>query len=420
MQQFGEAHFCAHKITNLQSYKQPHKTKTTNNTYKNMKLNQRNLAPLVVIVAQAAATSLRGRSLAQGLLPKPQIKESVLPTLDKLSDHMLFPQFINMASLEDCESSLARKQQWRSNWVRQIDYEDLEVAQLLFDHYKVHLLPFYHKFFFDQNEDGEYFGRNGEYTQEVLLRYEQLETFWELTDSEGGAVDISTNHTVLMGGHGSVLSDRNALRRLFNEFFILTSSEIEDHIDFFQSKIESIFPRGYDFPLFTANAIAFGSNHFFRRDSVVIGDGILDQLDYLGFGGVGSDYILAHEFGHQVQYELLTDAELETTTPNETREIELMADSLAGYFLGHALGGSFTAKEIDDVANAAFFVGDCQPTNVGHHGTPQQRKCATDWAANMASAEGSWRVSKLTDFVGAYHQVLPKILDVDNSVCPFN
>ena len=388
-----------------------------------MQLSQRNLAPLIIIVAQAAATSLRGRSLAQGgrLLPKPQIKESARPILDKLSDHMLFPQFNNMASLEDCESSLARPNQWFSNWIRQIEYEDREVAQLLFDHYEVQLLPFYHKFFFDQNEDGEYFGRNGEYTQEVFMRYEQLETFWELTDdSEGGAVDISTSHTILMGGHGSILSDRNALRMLFNELFILTSSEIEDHIDFFQSRIESIFPRGYDFPLFTANAIAIDSNHFSLKDSVVIGDGILEHLDYLGLGDVGSDFILAHEFGHQVQYEILTDAELETNTPSETRDIELMADSLAGYFLGHALGGRFTAEEIDDVANAAFFVGDCQPTDVGHHGTPQQRKCATDWAANMAIAEGSWRVSKLTDFVDAYHQVLPKILDVDNSVCPFD
>ena len=378
---------------------------------------------LVAIVAsQTKVSSL----LEQGLneLPKPRIKESMGPIRDKMSETSLFPRFQMAAySQGDCESSLAPVDQWHRSWFNQIDRQDYDLVELLVDHYEIDILAYAYKFLFDQSEEGEYFGKHGKYTDEQIIRYEQLEYFWELTDSEeeeeGSAVDISTNHTVLMGAHGSILADRNALRLLFDAFFVLSSNEIEDHIDFFQSTVEKVFPLGYDFPLLTANAIAIDSEDQSKKDAVVIGDGLLEMFEVLGLNNVGSDFVLAHEFSHQIQFELLTKDGLDMSTTENYRDFELMADFLAGYFLGHALGGNFTAEEIDDVTEAAFFLGDCYTTADDHHGTPQQRKCVTDWATSMARAQGSSTVSKATDLVNEFHRMLPKILVVDKSACPF-
>ena len=58
-----------------------------------------------------------------------------------------------------------------------------------------------------------------------------------------------------------------------------------------------------------------------------------DQARALGFDGLGIVYIIAHEWGHQVQFQRLGIASAFTFSVNR----ELQADCLAGYFIGAKL-----------------------------------------------------------------------------------
>jgi len=83
--------------------------------------------------------------------------------------------------------------------------------------------------------------------------------------------------------------------------------------------------------------------------------------------------ILAHEFGHQLQYAF----GLPSVSENTARPNELEADGFAGYYLRRPKGynaGSFAA--IAPGYDFAFSIGDYSTTSAGHHGTPAQRRSA--------------------------------------------
>ena len=65
-------------------------------------------------------------------------------------------------------------------------------------------------------------------------------------------------------------------------------------------------------------------------DKLVFGDGVLDALEWLGLADVGPRAILAHEFGHHVQFENHV-FDNQAPTPEATRRTELMADALGTY-----------------------------------------------------------------------------------------
>ena len=63
-----------------------------------------------------------------------------------------------------------------------------------------------------------------------------------------------------------------------------------------------------DHPLFTFNAYARAGGEVIpgsalSPDRIAFGDGVLDGFARVGLGDVTPQAILAHEFGHQVQYE---------------------------------------------------------------------------------------------------------------------
>ncbi|NAW52181.1 metalloprotease [Elizabethkingia argentiflava] len=83
--------------------------------------------------------------------------------------------------------------------------------------------------------------------------------------------------------------------------------------------------------------------------------------------------ILAHEYGHQLQFKYNLPSVKESTY----RSSELEADGFAGYYLRKPEG--FNKKEFSEIAAAYNFaaeIGDYAEKDRNHHGTPPQRKTA--------------------------------------------
>ncbi len=90
-------------------------------------------------------------------------------------------------------------------------------------------------------------------------------------------------------------------------------------------------------------------------------------------GDIVNAMILAHEYGHQLQYIFgLPSVSESTARPNE-----LEADGFAGYYLRRPNGYNQTSfAQIAAAYEFAQSIGDYQTTSAGHHGTPAQRRSA--------------------------------------------
>ncbi|RZJ50091.1 MAG: metalloprotease [Flavobacterium sp.] len=90
-------------------------------------------------------------------------------------------------------------------------------------------------------------------------------------------------------------------------------------------------------------------------------------------GNIVNAMILAHEYGHQLQYIFgLPSVSESTARPNE-----LEADGFAGYYLRRPTGYNQTSfAQIAAAYEFAQSIGDYQTTSAGHHGTPPQRRSA--------------------------------------------
>jgi predicted metalloprotease len=104
-----------------------------------------------------------------------------------------------------------------------------------------------------------------------------------------------------------------------------------------------------------------------------------------GFGGTAGDfavaYIVAHEYGHQIQHEL---GLFERSVP--TVRFELQADCFAGSWARSAYDEDRLEQgDLDEALNAALAVGDFEYDSAGHHGTPEQRRAA--WMSGFESGD---------------------------------
>ncbi len=104
-----------------------------------------------------------------------------------------------------------------------------------------------------------------------------------------------------------------------------------------------------------------------------------------GFGGAAGDfavaYIVAHEYGHQIQHELgLFDQQRPTV------DYELQADCFAGSWARSAYDDErLEDGDLQEALDAALAVGDFDTENPGHHGTPEQRRAA--WTSGFESSD---------------------------------
>jgi hypothetical protein len=111
-------------------------------------------------------------------------------------------------------------------------------------------------------------------------------------------------------------------------------------------------------------------------------DGALNQAlpgSSHGFGGTVGDfsvaYIVAHEYGHQIQDELGLFDKYGQQLP--TMAFELQADCYAGTWAKSASDEHrLEDGDVQEALNAALAVGDFDTSSSGHHGTPEQREAA--------------------------------------------
>lgn len=268
---------------------------------------------------------------------------------------------------------------WLKSIIADISAQDLTT---FFDNH-LHILTFVYKLHIAPRQyDQEYFGLDGEYTQEIRSVHYQAQEFWS---QDSGIED----EIYLLSAHGSDLADRHGklvptLELLFHSTYD-SDYTVYDHATDIQELINRL-PGGYNFPLLTFNAFATDEMDDANEDSsIIIGDGYFQFQQALGMDSEGPEYAHAHEFSHHLQFLL---GSVPDTNKSEVvqgiKKSELLADAFSAYFLAHDQGGNMASDEISNVHSAAFSVGDCVKGSVGHHGTPIQRRCATVWGAALA------------------------------------
>ena len=120
-------------------------------------------------------------------------------------------------------------------------------------------------------------------------------------------------------------------------------------------------------------------------------DGALDHAlpgSSQGYGGAMGDfavaYIVAHEYGHQVQDELGLFDKDGGQVP--TMNLELQADCYAGTWANSAdRKGELDDGDVQEAIDAALAVGDFDADNPAHHGTPEQR--AEAWETGFRAGD---------------------------------
>ncbi|MFB6961133.1 hypothetical protein ACFCYB_30005 [Streptomyces sp. NPDC056309] len=263
-------------------------------------------------------------------------------------------------------------------------------------------------------------GPNGANTDELARTFTNLQRFWDVDTSNVGLVsldgkvlgpDASADRQYVYDGLGKI----SPLGALFLEWGVeggLSSGKLNG------------FPGGVDNPMFSLNAFAIDPAHagdsqemletlgITRR--VAMGQGILQMWNELGLGRVGGRAVLAHEFGHQVQY---SDNLFETDITDEaeaTRRTELMADALGTYFTVHKRGESLNKAYTLQDLQTFYNVGDCSFSNPGHHGTPNQRYRSSAWAVGLVkSADDQGHILPSLTVADSFEKVLPEIVAPD-------
>jgi len=271
-------------------------------------------------------------------------------------------------------------------------------------------VPTYDALVFGRESRSNTFGYDGSYGNRLNHEMRTLKGFW----------DIHSSDIELMPMHGA-----QSFQDVRHVAEVLTwmgygQSDADYLAGVFEDLLaESPGLQGGDHPLFTFNAFAY-SNYDDPdpaaagiTDRIIMGDGILAGMKAIGLNKNAPEGILAHEFGHHVQYEdRLFDSPL--TGPEATRRTELMADAFGTYFLVHKKGESDNKHDVLNDARSFYEVGDCSFTNNGHHGTPNQRSKASTWGADLAtSSKPASYVMPSLQLDAKFEQQLPVILAPD-------
>jgi hypothetical protein len=282
----------------------------------------------------------------------------------------------------------------------------------LIGHLEMLDIPTYDALLHGTRGDARYAVRS-DYRQALTTTFGDVKRFW----------DVQSDDIQLMAMHGSMMSDADRVARVLkvDAIFGMTDTEAETSAaEIAQATKSGMFDGGNN-ALFTLNAYAFTAEGDpdplvqGLPDKLVFGDGILDALDYLGIGDVGSRAVMGHEFGHHVQYEDDLFA-TELTGPEATRRTELMADAFGTYFATHARGLALNTKRVLQAEQTSYAVGDCQFDSPGHHGTPNQRMRAATWAADLANAaRPQGAILPSLNFAKQFDAKLPELVAPDAS-----
>ena len=271
-------------------------------------------------------------------------------------------------------------------------------------------VPTYDTLLFSKKSDPQTYGQRGEFTRPLVRTFADLKGFW----------DIRSRDIQLAAMHGTTLLNPAKIARTVKYTLGMTE---ENATEFGKLLAEFVdqpqFQHGRA-PILTFNAFAYsalGQEEFpglgVLPDKIVMGDGVLEGFAAIGLGDVAPQAILAHEFGHHIQYERDLFAS-PLTGPEATRRTELMADAFAAYYLTHKRGANLNWKRTEHFIQTFANVGDCGFTDPNHHGTPNQRTKAAEWGNLVALAtERHGRVLPTKVFARLFERKLPELVAPD-------
>ncbi len=229
--------------------------------------------------------------------------------------------------------------------------------------------------------------------------------------------DIDSSNIQLVAFHGTTALDQARMTRVLTAEFGFPDSEAKELAALLAGALNQPKFRYGNHPLLTFNAFAVtphpGDPAPIRSlpDKLLMGDGILTGFRELGYGDVAPQVIVAHEFGHHVQFDKGVDF---PGTPEGTRRTELMADALAAYDASHPRGVSMQWKRVRDALQVVYGIGDCFFAAPGHHGTPDQRLRAADWAYRLQeAARPKGKIVTAAEFIRLFDAALPGLVAPD-------
>ena len=305
------------------------------------------------------------------------------------------------------------------DWIGQESYDFL-------DRFQVFDLAWRIEAAFDQDPWDEYFGKNGEYTEEVLFLYEKVRAFWEL----GGVrqQDPSKSYT-LRGVRGSIVEEDELLSTLaFVSLFDMSFQEATEVIQDVREVISSM-PEGYDNAL-----LSFHSQYYElgpTRGVFILGDGMLEYLNHYGRGdapfGLALENSIAQMYGQYLLHSALQYPVVDHTTPEiqnmdavERKYRDLLAAALAGYYVAHPAGGNVSG---DALCRQYFFlarsIGICDDDR--HHRrrpvtSSEQIECVVTWASRIARGNTA-TILNPADIHRRFEKVFPEIMANYWKVC---
>jgi hypothetical protein len=274
-------------------------------------------------------------------------------------------------------------------------------------------LAFAKSYVLDNKEENEYFGPYGEFTCNVNYTFRDLKRFWDIP-----------GNIILIDAHGSVYKDEQTTAQLIQMFVAYPDANGKpgpfpaDKAKEVAGLLKIVFGsakfQNYNHPLFTFNALAeMDIPELGIVKKIIMGDGVMQGYAALGYNDIAPQFVLAHEFGHQIDF---ANAHIDPSISNAeyTRALELRADGYAGYFAGHSQGLVWPSRKLGHLLDLPYSVGDCAFTSPGHHGTPNQRKKAGNvgYQAAYGQRKSSTKL-KSEQFYKVFNAALPKILEPD-------
>ncbi len=264
--------------------------------------------------------------------------------------------------------------------------------------------PTYDALLFENSSANQYFGLNSAQTKPLIKTFKDLQRFW----------NIQSSGIVLAAMHGNMLLNREKVIRIDMIIYGDDRLTAEFWADLILQLLDEVPQyRNGDHPIFTFNAFAQTSFFFppvgIVPDKIIMGDGIMQAYKAIGFDDVAPQAIVAHEFGHHVQFQIGVYGN--DFGPEATRRTELMADAYSAYYLSHARGATMQWKRVKQFLQVFYNIGDCAFTSPGHHGTPTQRMAAAEWAYNLANdAQKQGHIITSQEFAALFEAQLPTII----------
>ncbi|WP_406630777.1 hypothetical protein [Amycolatopsis sp. WGS_07] len=231
------------------------------------------------------------------------------------------------------------------------------------------------------------FGTDGQYTPRAGSTIDKLRGFW----------DIESWNIQLVAWKGT---DLGSQERVTQTFKLGLDPKRAAEAGALAVKVLYEVPglQGGRHPLLTLNAFSAPAESLGGK-RIMLGDGLLDVVNHLGFDDVSVEAVVGHEYGHQVDFAHKNYPENESS--------EMGPDAYGGYFGAHAKGEAWNARTQQEVTYLDASIGDCQHS----HGTPDQRKAAGAWGEKQAVSQNNPnRIVPSAKMIEQFQKVYPKLM----------